>query len=342
MKKFATILLSVLLCFTSLFMFACKEDEKEVKIEYTSPDAVISKLCDDKIKFGLLPEPAATKLEKIDGSEFTWHRISLQELYDEEQKAYPQAVLMVKNSVLNDYPQLVSAVKEKFNSSTHLVGVKQAISNIKGEYNLLNLPAFVDDEMVEKCNIWWQDATESSTQTQVKTYIDKILEIDIGLGIKPATAIKDDFFYVNNTGVGQVVDGKTFTFCVPGGAPALSIVNFIDNGENFVEGANFNYKVVNADNIAMHMNGEVEFADFIILPINAASKLYNKKTDLDKSYKMVSVITHGNMYIMSKTQSNINSLKGNTISIFNKEGTVPDLTLKIVLNKNGIKHSTKA
>ncbi len=346
MKKLFTLFLSAILCFTTCFMFACKEEEKSVQIEYTSPDVVISKLVGDNLEYGLLAEPAATKLEKVDGKDFTWKRLSVQELYDKHTKTYPQAVLMVKNSVLEDYPQLVRAVKEKFNSSNHLTGVKNAINNVKADYPLLALPAFVDDTMVEKCNISWQDGIESDTKKQVKEYIDQILNVNIGLDIAPATKIQDDFFYTENLGEGQDVSGKTFTFCVPGGAPALSIVNFISNKENFIYGATFNYKVVSADsqtdNITMYINGVKEYADFIILPVNAASKLYNKKTDLDKSYKMLSVITHGNLYIMSKTESTINSLKGKTIAVIGGEGKVPDLTLKTIFNRNSIKYSTKA
>ena len=330
-------------------MFACMEEEKNVQIEYASPDVVISKLVGDNLEYGLLAEPAATKLEKVDGKDFTWHRLSLQELYDKETKSYPQAVLMVKNSVLENYPQLVRALKEKFNLESHLTGVKTAINNIKADYPLLALPGFVDDTMVEKCNISWQDGIEDATKTAVKNYIDDILDITIGLDIAPASKVQNDFFYTENLGEGQDVSGKTFTFCVPGGAPALSIVNFISNKENFISGANFNYKVVSADSqtnsITSYMNGtntDGIFADFIILPVNAASKLYNKKTDLDKSYKMVSVITHGNLYIMSKTESTINSLKDKTIGVIGGEGKVPDLTLKTVFNKNSLKYITKA
>ena len=349
MKKLLTLILSAILCFTACFMFACKDDKKKVQIEYASPDVVINKLCNDKLEYGLLAEPAATKLEKVDGKDFTWHRLSIQELYDKDAKSYPQAVLMVKNSVLENYPQLVRAVKEKFNSESHLTGVKSAINSIKADYPLLALPAFVDDTMVEKCNISWQDGLEVSTKTAVKNYIDDILDINIGLEISPASKVQDDFFYNENLGVGQEVSGKTFTFCVPGGAPALSIVKFISNKENFISGATFNYKVVSADSqtnsITSYMDGtntEGIHADFIILPVNAASKLYNRKTDLDKSYKMVSVITHGNLYIMSKTESTINSLEDKTIAVIGGEGKVPDLTLKTVFNKNSLQYITKA
>ena len=349
MKKLFTLILSLILCFTTCFMFACKQDESKVQLEYTSPDVVSTKLCDDTLEYGLLAEPAATKLEKVDGKDFTWHRLSLQELYDSNAKSYPQAVLMVKNSVLEDYPQLVRELKEKFNAENHLTGVKNAIASVNADYPLLSLPAFVDDTMVEKCNISWQDATDSATKTAVKNYIDDILNITIGLDIVPASKVQDDFFYTENLGEGKDVNGKTFTFCVPGGAPALSIVNFLNAKENFISGATFNYKVVSADSqtdsITTYMNGTNSdniFADFIILPVNAATKLYNKKTDLDKSYKMVSVITHGNLYIMSKTESTIDSLKDKTVAVIGGIGKVPDLTLKAVFNKNSIKYSTKA
>ncbi len=350
MKKLITLILSLMLSFTTSFIFACNgNNTSNVQLEYMSPDAVITNLCEDTLEYGLLAEPAATKLEKVDGKDFAWHRLSVQELYDADAKSYPQAVLMVKNSVLENYPQLVRELKEKFNEENHLTGVKGAIANIKTDYPLLSLPAFVDDTMVEKCNISWQDATENETKIAVKNYIDDMLNITIGLDIVPASKIQEDFFYTENSNEGQSVEGKSFTFCVPGGAPALSIVNFINNKESFISGATFNYKVVSADSqtdsITTYMNGtnsESIYADFIILPVNAASKLYNKKTDLDKSYKMVSVITHGNLYIMSKTESTLDSLKDKTIGVIGGVGKVPDLTLKAILNKNSIQYNTKA
>ena len=58
------------------------------------------------INIGLLPEPAATQLTKV-ASDKTWYRLDVQELYDSENKSYPQAVMLVKQSVLNTFPNLV-------------------------------------------------------------------------------------------------------------------------------------------------------------------------------------------------------------------------------------------
>ncbi len=125
---------------------------------------------------------------------------------------------------------------------------------------------------------------------------------------------------------------KNLTFVAPDGAPALSIAKFISDGENFGMNANINYSVVSANNIGGFM--QQGKADLMIIPVNAASKLY--KANSSDPYKMVAVITHGNLYIMSSdnTQS-LNELKGKVIGVIG-QGLVPDLTFRAVLADNGL------
>lgn len=126
--------------------------------------------------------------------------------------------------------------------------------------------------------------------------------------------------------------GKSFTFVAPDGAPALSIAKFIDGGETFGMNAAFDYKVVSSSQIASFM--QRGSADFMIMPINAASKLY--KTHSSDPYKMVGVVTHGNLYIMSSDGTNsLEGLKGKVVGVIG-QGLVPDLTLKAVLSDNGL------
>jgi len=346
MKRIFYLTLSLIFILASVFASGCIShepkpdiDKKSASIKYTDAQTIMQLLIDDTLDFGLLPEPAASTLEKVKGKNFTWTRLSLKELYDSETKSYPQAVLMVKNDVLQDYPQIVRKMHEKFNDNATWVSenASLAVSAIKTNFASSTLnPYVIDQTVIDNCKISWQDA--QSAKDQVKSYIQNILAVNDSDIVAPAVNVDDDFFYLENNFVGNDVNGKNFTFYAPDGAPALSIAKFISDGENFVEGASFDYSVVVADDIAKYMNGALGKADFIVLPVNAASKLYKTQ-----KYTMVSVLTHGNLYIMAKakdgnTQISLNDLNGKKIGVIGK-GLVPDLTLKAVLSKNTFEYS---
>lgn len=127
-------------------------------------------------------------------------------------------------------------------------------------------------------------------------------------------------------------DQESYTFYCPDGAPALSIAGFMSNQENFGADKPFSYNVVSASEI----NNAIlkEKADFVIMPLNSATKLYKDAGSSD--YKMVSVITHGNFYLMSKTTiTSAQDLIGKVIYV-PQSGKVPDLTLQASLTKNQI------
>lgn len=152
-------------------------------------------------------------------------------------------------------------------------------------------------------------------------------------------AIISCFCAFNLTACGKDEGGK-FTFYAPDGAPALAISKFINNKENFGEAYEFEYKVISAGNIGTAMTKDK--GDFIVMPVNLASKLYASGTpdsgSADKdTYKMLSVITHGNLYIMSKGEKSLNDLKGKVVGVIG-QGNVPDLTFKSVLKKANIEY----
>ena len=124
-----------------------------------------------------------------------------------------------------------------------------------------------------------------------------------------------------------------FSFVAPDGAPALSIAKFINDNENFgFENTNFNYEVVSANNIGSYM--QQGKADFMIMPVNAASKLY--KANTSDPYKMVAVITHGNLFLMSSDNSQtLEDLKGKVVGVIG-QGLVPDLTFRAILSDNNL------
>ena len=137
--------------------------------------------------------------------------------------------------------------------------------------------------------------------------------------------VSDDFF---NGNVGASTNSYTkLTVAVPDGAPAIAIAKFINENSKLGTGIAVEYKVVESDKIGPQMaQGK---ADIIIMPVNAASKLY-KAYD----YKMVSVITHGNLYLLSTEKITKDNLGGKKIGVFGL-GLVPDVTLKSVLKKHG-------
>lgn len=126
---------------------------------------------------------------------------------------------------------------------------------------------------------------------------------------------------------------QTLTFYAPDGAPALAIAKLMANNET-LGFESVDYNVVSSEEIGAQMTSGN--ADLIILPVNQASVSYNVKGD---PYKLVAVITHGNLYLASKTAiTDLTVLKGKIIGVAGNENQVPDLTLKAILKSNGIEY----
>ena len=218
-------------------------------------------------------------------------------------------------------------MSEAFNENVDWAknNVESAINAISGVIAEGVTPSFnknnLSSAVVDGCKIYWQDA--QSAKPSVKKYIDEITAIEPS----SAKVVSDDFFY-NGEALGEWA-GDTVKVVAPDGAPALAISKFISDNENFGTNLNFAYEVVASTNIGSAVQkGE---GDIVIIPVNAGSKLY--KANANDTYKMVSVITHGNLYIMSTEKINsLTELKDKTIGVIG-QGLVPDLTFKVVLNK---------
>ena len=331
MKKFFAVMLSVMLSL-SFFSFACDkpEEKEEVSVKYFQQASdMLPMLKQGVLDIGLLPEPAATQLTKV-ASDKTWYKTNLQELYDSEAKSYPQAVILVKQSLLNTYPDLVSRMASAFDANVQWTkdNIAQAVNAIntvlpEGVAPSLKAPMITAD-VIDGCNIYWQGATNSINV--VKNYINDIMAIEP----TSAKAVCDDLFY-NGQAQGEFV-GDTVKVVAPDGAPALVIAKFINDNENFGKEKTFSYSVVMANTIGSAVQkGE---GDIVILPVNAATKLY--KANVNDAYKLISVVTHGNLYIMSTEKINsIKDIKDKTIGVIG-QGLVPDLTFKAVLKKNSM------
>ena len=121
------------------------------------------------------------------------------------------------------------------------------------------------------------------------------------------------------------------TFYAPDGAPALSIAKFIKDGENFGMNAKIDYNVVSASDIGGVMaQGK---GDFIVMPVNAASKMY--KANSSDPYVMAGVVTHGNLYLLSTEEIALDDLVGKVVGVIG-QGLVPDLTFKAILKDRGL------
>ena len=125
---------------------------------------------------------------------------------------------------------------------------------------------------------------------------------------------------------------KNLSFYAPDGAPALAVAKFINDSENFGIDGTIDYKVVSSSEIGSIMQNGT--GDFIVMPVNAASKLYN--ANQSSPYVMTAIITHGNLYLMSSDGTNtLDGLKGKVVGVIGR-GLVPDLTLKAILSDNNL------
>lgn len=129
-------------------------------------------------------------------------------------------------------------------------------------------------------------------------------------------------------------DGTIKVYC-PDGAPAIAIAQML--GDNQIGGQPAEFKIVSSAQITNFVQKSKAVADIAILPLNAAVKICGTGDD----YQMVSVLTHGNLYIVSDEEISLSDLVGKKVGVIG-QGLVPDLTLKAVLNKNGIPFEASA
>jgi hypothetical protein len=332
MKKLVTLILAVVTLCCTVFCTACANDEQSsinengtVSVKYyQSASDMLPLLKKGDLTVGLLPEPAATQLTKI-ASDKTWTRIDVQTLYDNETCAYPQAVMMVKESLLNTYPQLVENIAQSFDSNVSWVkeNVSSAVTAINGKVASGVTPSLnasnIDATVVDNCKIYYESATDA--KKFVKTYIEQIISLESS----SAKVVGDDFFYTGSASGQFTLD--TINVVAPDGAPAIAIAKYAYDNYDFGLGKTVSYSVVNASNIGGALQKGT--GDIVIIPVNAASKLY--KANSSDPYKMVAVVTHGNLYLMSSKP--FITLSGQTVGVIG-QGLVPDLTFKVVLNKS--------
>ena len=326
MKKLLSLLVSLLICVFAVGVFGCAPaNPKKVSIKYyQDASKIVPMLVSGAETIGLIPEPAATNLEKtMQNQNKSIYRLDLQELFDAEEKAYPQAVLMVKKSVLGAHTGIESALRTAINESATWVkqNVSTAVDAIASKYGATTLDASkLTASAIDGCKIYYQDASQA--KTSVKNYIDALISLDQ----TSAVATNDDFFFSSVPSVESVKE--SYSFACPDGAPALAIAKLINDNNALSTGKTIDYQVVSATQIGPKM--ATGAADIIIMPVNAASKLYSVH-----DYVMLAVVTHGNFYIMSTERLSVNDLQGKQVAVPNMNA-VPDWTFRLTLNRNGL------
>lgn len=333
MKKLVTILLTIILLSTAVLAFGCNNQPEKGKVNikyYADGGGIVNAILGGKETIGLVPEPAATALIKqASAQEKTIYRLDLQELYNSTEKAYPQAVLMVKKSVIGAHSELVENLKNKVTESTSWIksntsDAVKAINDNGGSQ--LKAPA-LNEQAIDACKIYWQGAQEA--KSSVQNYINGIIEIDS----KKASAVNDDFFY---SSVETANPKDEYRFIMPDGAPALAMAKVIYDNDELGTDKNISYSVVASSQIQANLADGG--ADFIVAPVNLASKLYKAKSTSDH-YVMVAVLTHGNFYIMSTEKITVKDLADKQVAV-PMMGAVPDWTFKMVLEKHDLSYQT--
>lgn len=118
----------------------------------------------------------------------------------------------------------------------------------------------------------------------------------------------------------------------PEGAPALALGYALENFKTFEFGDDSysnKYTVVSASDISGVVTSGT--ADVAVMPINAAANLYTKNS----AYVALSVVTHGNLYVIGRGVNSLDELKGRVLGVIGN-GNVPDLVLRALLNESGI------
>ena len=115
---------------------------------------------------------------------------------------------------------------------------------------------------------------------------------------------------------------------VPDGAPSLSLVSLM--AENYeIGGKQTHYEIVSSEKIAGLVANKS--ASLAVLPTNLATKVCGEE------YKILSVMTFGNLYILGKGDD-ISQMLGNSLYVLNLNN-VPGLTLRLALQSLNIDFS---
>lgn len=267
-----------------------------------------------------------------DGGDKLYITGSLQALYGEE-GGYPQAVIVAKKSFTEQYPAYTNQFIAKLNNADAYLksaAASEIISSISGKLTEGLTPAFnaknLTAEVVKNCNVKFIAA--QTEKENVKTVLKGMMGANA-----PETA--DAFYYTPSEVNEDSATPEKVTVYSPDGAPALALAEMIKENSEIVS-----YNVVAADQIQgiVKNENEAKNPDFCIMPVNLAAKMFGN----GQKYQMLGTVTHGNLFILSKGESDdfkdgeaLKALIGKEVGVMQLPN-VPGMVFKMILKQYNI------
>ncbi len=126
-------------------------------------------------------------------------------------------------------------------------------------------------------------------------------------------------------------DQSTVSIAVPNGSPAISFARIIQK-KALSDDITVDFRLLDGPS-QIPIITQKEQADLIFMPLNIASKLYNKGV----GYKLLNVVSWGALNIVSSDEgiTDWKDLKGKELYLFG-EGASPDILTRFFLSENGI------
>lgn len=339
MKKFLALTAGVALAVCSFAgLAACKKE--------TAKGVVLTEVEADNIgrvngiDYYVVAEPAATaKVKALTAAGSAYYNVgNVQSLYGEG--GFPQAVIVAKNSLIEDDGKFVSEFITKFSQTSQwLAGVtdySSIVSNITAAGGTSLSAPMLSSTVIQNCNISYVSAVEE--KQGILNYMNSVNEINPNM----YGACADEFFFDTTTLSQSETTSKTsVSVYMPDGAPALAMAYMMSGeGETLSKELSYNVVASTAINSCVTNADDNQNADICILPVNAAAKVLGN----GQRYKLLGTVTHGNFFIISSNQTEItaenfaSALDGKKIGVVNLSA-VPGLTFKMVLNKYNVSYT---
>ena len=133
----------------------------------------------NQLSFGLLPEPAVSKLLNM-ATNFSLE-LDIQQLWDGG--SYPQAVMVAKTSLIEDNSELIESIIEEMKNNqdwakNNPAEAVTAINNNLEEGVVASLQSTISSTAIDNCNIKIYNTKEDSEKSRIKSYWEKIKTVN--------------------------------------------------------------------------------------------------------------------------------------------------------------------
>jgi ABC-type amino acid transport substrate-binding protein len=155
-----------------------KEDKVAIRY-FADASNLLPLLKQNKLNFGLLPEPAVSKLLSM-ASNFSVE-LDIQAIW--EGGSYPQAVMVAKTSLIEDNNQLIENIISKMIDSEDWIiensaDAVTAVNNNVEEGVVPSLQTTISSTAIENCNIRIYTTKDDSEKSRIKSYWEKIKTVN--------------------------------------------------------------------------------------------------------------------------------------------------------------------